>query len=125
MDNVTQSKAAESDAERIESLEQECAGLKAMRVAEVEEFNEGFEAYKNGVRYDDLPDRPYDVIGSGYAWAAFDDLRRDAERYRWLRGNGAIISRDAEIPVHRACFGIGLDAAIDAAIAKATPISES
>lgn len=43
------------------------------------------------------------------------EMARDAERYRWLRGNGAIISREAGIPVHKASFGIGLDAAIDAA----------
>ena len=42
----------------------------------------------------------------------------DAERYRWIRGNGAIISRAAHIPVRYAEFGIGLDAAIDSARAE-------
>jgi hypothetical protein len=45
---------------------------------------------------------------------------RDAARYRWLRGNGAIISRAAEIPVQYAHHGIGLDAAIDAQLALST-----
>lgn len=44
-----------------------------------------------------------------------DALEKDAARYQWLRGNGAIIARHAAIPVEYAHFGIGLDAAIDAA----------
>lgn len=52
------------------------------------------------------------------AEADAESNRKDAERYRWLRGNGAIISRAAGIPVHLAHFGIGLDAAIDAAKGK-------
>lgn len=42
--------------------------------------------------------------------------QKDAERYWWLRGNGAIIERDANVPAHRCRYGIGLDAAIDAAM---------
>lgn len=52
------------------------------------------------------------------AWSRLETLEAehaaDADRYRWLRGNGAIIERGADIPAQKICYGIGLDAAIDA-----------
>jgi hypothetical protein len=45
-----------------------------------------------------------------------EEARKDAERYRWLRGNGAVISRGPKIPVQYCRYGIGLDEAIDQAI---------
>lgn len=48
-----------------------------------------------------------------------DALAADAARYRWLRGNGVIFERTA--PGHLFDYGIGLDAAIDAALAGDKP----
>ena len=47
------------------------------------------------------------------------EAQRDAARYRWMRGNGAITDRRA--PGHLFNYGIGLDAAIDAAMPTHSP----
>ena len=49
------------------------------------------------------------------------EARKDRERYRWLRGNGAITARNADIPTRYMNYGIGLDAAIDAALSASRP----
>lgn len=69
-------------ANRIEQLERELAEARRKYAEEVDEFNSGFEAYKNGVSYEDLHDGPHDQVGCGYAWAAFDDLRRELAEAR-------------------------------------------
>ncbi len=49
--------------------------------------------------------------------AMVDELRKDAERYRWLRdGNDNKKSAACHIAVN--CYGLEWDAAIDAAIAQ-------
>jgi hypothetical protein len=57
-----------------------------IREEEIAEFNAGCDAYKNGVRFADLEVGPHDQTGIGYAWAAFDDLRKERdEAVRCLR----------------------------------------
>jgi hypothetical protein len=48
-----------------------------LRQEEIDEFNEGFQAYGKGVRFEDLPEGKHDQLGIGYAWAAFGDLRNE------------------------------------------------
>jgi hypothetical protein len=65
--------------------------LQAAYHAEVDEFNEGFEAFKNGVRYEDLEDRPNDMNQVGWAWAAFQP-----ERFKSSPGPNERISTHGE-----------------------------
>ncbi len=62
-----------------------------------------------GVYYMDPPDG-----GQVELIEQFRRMADDAARYQWLRGNGAIWERTA--PGHLFDYGIGLDAAIDAAL---------
>jgi hypothetical protein len=50
-----------------------------IREDEIAEFNAGCDAYKNGVRFEDVEVGPHDQTGIGYAWAAFDDLRKQRD----------------------------------------------
>jgi hypothetical protein len=50
-----------------------------LREEEIAEFNEGVKDYGRGVSYDDLEGGAHDVKAVGYAWAAFDDLRKERD----------------------------------------------
>jgi hypothetical protein len=50
-----------------------------LREDELAEFNEGVKDYGRGVSYDDLEGGAHDVKAVGYAWAAFDDLRKERD----------------------------------------------
>lgn len=114
------------------ALRSQVEALTREKAEEIEEFNAGWKAYKDGVAFNDLPDTKHDVIGSGYAWAAFNDLtqraqaaearaealRKDAERYRWLRENrGKPFERNGlTLESYWDSDPLELDAAIDAAL---------
>ena len=52
--------------------------LKAAYAGEVAEFNAGFDAYRRGESFDDEPaDVQYDVWRAGWAWAAFEPMRKE------------------------------------------------
>jgi hypothetical protein len=76
-----------------------------LRAEEIAEFNAGCDAYKNGVRFEAVEVGPHDQTGIGYAWAAFDDLRKQRdEAVQLLRDSRSSVSIDAGISgsVHRA-----------------------
>jgi hypothetical protein len=47
----------------------------------------------------------------------------DARRYRWMRGNGAIVSRGIGVPVQHSCFGVGLDDVCDKMLSAESAMS--
>jgi hypothetical protein len=58
-------------------LRAELAAERQEYTQEVDEFNAGFEAYKAGVAYEDEPnDTIHDQWSVGWAWAAFNDMRK-------------------------------------------------
>jgi hypothetical protein len=64
---------------KVERLERQRDEAVRLREEEIAEFNAGCDAYKNGVRFADLEVGPHDQTGIGYAWAAFDDLRKQRD----------------------------------------------
>jgi hypothetical protein len=65
--------------EHARQLERQRDEAVKLRAEEIAEFNAGCDAYKNGVRFADLEVGPHDQTGIGYAWAAFDDLRKQRD----------------------------------------------
>ena len=60
----------------LESLRRECE-------EETKEFNDGFDAYKSGLTVSDEPSSTrHDMWRVGYAFSAFDDLRRERDELR-------------------------------------------
>ena len=49
---------------------------------EVDEFNAGFQAYKDSLPESTPHEEHYDVWLCGYAWAAFEDLKRERDTLR-------------------------------------------
>jgi hypothetical protein len=75
------------DAESLDAVIRQRDEAVKLRDEEIAEFNAGCDAYKNGVRFADLEVGPHDQTGIGYAWAAFDDLRKQRdEAVALLRG---------------------------------------
>ena len=61
----------------IAALELKVKQLRKAEADEAAEFNAGYEARNAGVAYEDAPRHTdYDAWRVGWAWAAFDDLRR-------------------------------------------------
>jgi hypothetical protein len=67
------------DAESLDAVIRQRDEAVKLRDEEIAEFNAGCDAYKNGVRFADLEVGPHDQTGIGYAWAAFDDLRKQRD----------------------------------------------
>jgi hypothetical protein len=95
----------DTELKRARQLERQRDEAVKLRAEEIAEFNAGCDAYKNGVRFEAVEVGPHDQTGIGYAWAAFDDLRKQRdEAVQLLRDSRSSVSIDAGISgsVHRA-----------------------